>query len=168
MIVVCPLHKVASVVEDHAPSHAISLLGDDHEMPTIPSLAAGNHLKLSFNDISVPMDGYVAPGEADVKTLVNFIRGWERQAPLLIHCWAGVSRSTAAAYIAQCLLAPEEDELTLARNLRAASPSATPNKLMVIHADLLLGRGGRMADAVAAIGRGADAWEGNVFQLSVS
>ena len=167
MIVVCPLHKVASVVEDHAPSHVISLLGDNHEMPIISSLGSGNHLKLSFNDISMPMDGYVAPGEADVRTLVEFIKGWERDAPLLIHCWAGVSRSTAAAFIALCILKPDVDELTLARELRAASPPATPNKLMVVHADLLLGRGGRMADAVASIGRGADAWEGNVFQLSV-
>lgn len=167
MIVVCPLNKVASVVEDHAPSHAISLLGDDHEMPTIPSLRDGHHLKLNFNDISMPMDGYVAPGEADVRTLVDFIQSWTQEAPLLIHCWAGVSRSTAAAFIAQCVLTPDADELTLARELRAVSPPATPNKLMVVHADLLLGRGGRMADAVAAIGRGADAWEGNVFHWTV-
>ncbi|CAN0509714.1 unnamed protein product [Discosporangium mesarthrocarpum] len=136
-------------------------------MPSIPSLPADHHLKLSFNDISMPMDGYVAPGEADVRTLVQFIQSWTQDAPLLIHCWAGVSRSTAAAYIAQCVLTPDADELALARELRAVSPPATPNKLMVIHADLLLNRGGRMADAVASIGRGADAWEGNVFQWTI-
>ena len=168
MIVVCPLHKVGSVVEDHAPSHAISLLGSDHEMPSIPSLAPDNHLKLSFNDISAPMDGYVPPGQADVETLVEFVRGWDPASPMLIHCWAGVSRSTAGAFITQCVVAPDADELDLAKRLRTASPSATPNKLMVAFADDLLGRKGRMIDAVAIIGRGADAWEGNVFQLSVS
>lgn len=167
MIVVCPLHKVASVVEDHRPSHAVSLLGSDHEMPTIPSLAPERHLKLSFNDISAPMDGYVAPGQRDVETLVDFIGGWDPVSPMLIHCWAGVSRSTAGAFIAQCVLAPDADELELAKRLRTASPSATPNKLMVAHADDLLGRKGRMVDAVAIIGRGADCWEGNVFQLPV-
>ncbi len=168
MIVVCPLHKVASVVEDHAPSHAISLLGSDHEMPTIPSLGPDNHLKLSFNDISAPMDGYIPPGQSDVETLVEFIKGWDPASPMLIHCWAGVSRSTAGAFITQCVLAPDADELELAKRLRTASPSATPNRLMVAYADALLGREGRMIDAVAIIGRGADAWEGNVFQLSVS
>lgn len=167
MIVVCPLHKVERVVEDHKPSHAVSLLGSDHEMPQIASLAPDRHLKLSFNDISAPMEGYVPPGESDVSTLVEFIRGWDRAAPMLIHCWAGVSRSTAGAFIAQCVLAPEADELELAKRLRVASPSATPNRLMVAHADALLGRDGRMSDAVAIIGRGADAWEGNVFQLQL-
>ena len=167
MIVVCPLHKVASVVEDHKPSHAVSLLGSDHEMPSIPSLAPDRHLKLSFNDISAPMEGYVPPGQADVETLVEFIEGWDPASPMLIHCWAGVSRSTAGAFIAQCVLAPQTDELELAKQLRTASPSATPNKLMVSYADDLLGRNGRMVDAVAIIGRGADAWEGNVFQLAV-
>lgn len=168
MLVVCPLHKVASVVEDHAPSHAVSLLGSDHEMPHIPSLGPDKHLKLNFNDISAPMEGYVPPGQADVETLVNFIiQGWNPASPMLIHCWAGVSRSTAGAFIAQCVLAPEKDELELAKQLRTASPSATPNKLMVAYADAHLGRDGRMIDAVAIIGRGADAWEGNVFQLAV-
>ncbi len=167
MIVVCPLHKVASAVENHRPSHAVSLLGSDHEMPVIPSLAPERHLKLSFNDISVPMDGYVPPGQADVETLVTFIEEWDPASPMLIHCWAGVSRSTAGAFIAQCVLAPDAEELELAKRLRTASPSATPNKLMVAYADDLLGRRGRMVDAVAIIGRGADCWEGNVFQLSV-
>ncbi|MEM1197791.1 MAG: tyrosine protein phosphatase [Pseudomonadota bacterium] len=167
MIVVCPLNKVERVVEDHKPSHVVSLLGANHEMPVISALPAERHLKLSFNDISEPRDGYVPPGESDVASLVNFIRGWDRAQPMLIHCWAGVSRSTAGAFIAQCALAPEADELELAKRLRAASPPATPNRLMVAHADALMGRDGRMSDAVAIIGRGADAWEGNVFQLPV-
>jgi predicted protein tyrosine phosphatase len=49
--------------------------------------------------------------------------------------------------------------------LRAASPHATPNRLIVRLADDLLGRKGRMVEAVTAIGRGADAWEGRVFTL---
>ena len=59
---------------------------------------------------------------------------------MLIHCFAGVSRSTAAAFIAACALAPNRDEATIARALRAASPTATPNARLVALADAALGR----------------------------
>ena len=64
---------------------------------------------------------------------------WDRAAPLLIHCFAGVSRSTAAAFIAACALSPRRDEGEIARALRAASPTATPNARLVALADATLG-----------------------------
>ena len=67
--------------------------------------------------------------------LVKFARDWDRKAPLLIHCWAGISRSTAAAFITLCALNPDIEELELARALRRASPTAYPNRLLVALAD---------------------------------
>ena len=86
---------------------------------------------------------------------------------MLIHCYAGVSRSTAAAYIAACRLSPHRDEHEVARALRAASPTATPNLRFVALADERLGRGGRMVAAVAAIGRGRECLEGVPFTLEL-
>jgi predicted protein tyrosine phosphatase len=100
-----------------------------------------------------------------VTRLLVFTRAWDRQRPLVIHCWAGVSRSTAAAYITACLFAPARDEFDIADALRVASPTATPNARLVAIADRMLGRGGRMVSAIAAIGRGQDAFEGAPFQL---
>jgi predicted protein tyrosine phosphatase len=57
------------------------------------------------------------------------------------------------------------DEEELALELRRASPSATPNRLIVSLADDILGRQGRMVKAVEKIGRGADAFEGTPFIL---
>ena len=54
---------------------------------------------------------------------------------MLIHCWAGISRSTAAAYVALCALNPHADERTLANRLRSASPQASPNPRIVALAD---------------------------------
>lgn len=85
----------------------------------------------------------------------------------MIHCFAGISRSTAAAFISACALAPQANEGAIARSLRAAAPSATPNARLVALADELLGREGRMIEAVRAIGRGADAFEGQPFTLDV-
>ena len=87
--------------------------------------------------------------------------------PLDFHCFAGISRSTAAAYIAACTLAPERSERAIALALREASPTATPNARMVALADDLLGRGGRMVDAVRRIGRGTPAFEGAPFTLRI-
>jgi hypothetical protein len=48
------------------------------------------------------------------------------------------------------------------------SPTATPNRRLVALADRRLGREGRMAAAIAAIGRGADCFEGAPFALELA
>jgi len=165
MIFVCSLNAVETTIAENKPSHLISLLGEESMIDTPDAIAAGNHLKLAMNDISAPQQGYVTPGQTHVKRLIRFIEDWPQTSPLLIHCWAGISRSTAAAYITLCLTNPDEDEHTLAQILRQASPSATPNRLIVGLADNMLGRNGHMIEAINAIGRGASAWQGEVFSL---
>jgi predicted protein tyrosine phosphatase len=167
MIVVCPLHAVETQIEAHDASHVVSLLGPEHMIDTPASIARDRHLQLTLHDIATPMDGYVSPGEAHVRKLIDFLDGWDRAQPMIIHCWAGISRSTASAFTAQCLFNPEASEMELARALRVASPIATPNPMIVAAADGILGREGRMSEAVDAIGRGENAWEGNVFTLEV-
>jgi predicted protein tyrosine phosphatase len=49
--------------------------------------------------------------------------------------------------------------------MRQASRHATPNRRIVEIADDLLGREGRMVDAVASIGRGEYTYENTPFHL---
>jgi predicted protein tyrosine phosphatase len=107
----------------------------------------------------------VCPSDAHVTQVLDFIHRWDRQAPIVVHCYAGVSRSTAAAYTAYCAVRPDADEAVVAERLRSRSPEATPNARLVAMADELLGRNGRMVRAVQAIGRGTDCFEGTVFSL---
>ena len=101
------------------------------------------------------MDGYVIPCDEHVTRLIEFVRGWDRAKPMVVHCYAGISRSTAGAYVAACALNPRRDEMAIARELRRASrDGATPNARIVSLADRVLGRDGRM---VAAIDRSAAA-----------
>jgi predicted protein tyrosine phosphatase len=69
----------------------------------------------------MPIDGYIAPADEHVSRLTTFVRGWDRAAPLVVHCFAGTSRSTAGAYVAVCALNPARAELAIAQALRRAS-----------------------------------------------
>jgi predicted protein tyrosine phosphatase len=95
------------------------------------------------------------------------VRGWDRGSPLVVHCFAGISRSTAAAFVSVCALNPDREELAVARALRDASSTACPNLRIVALADAVLGRGGRMVAAIDAIGRGGYATEGVPFRLDL-
>ncbi|MEZ5774693.1 MAG: protein tyrosine phosphatase [Hyphomicrobiaceae bacterium] len=162
---VCSLARMPSLVEGLRASHLMSLIREQGAVERPLSIAEENHLRLDMNDIDAPRIDLVHPNEQHVAALIAFAQAWHQQAPLVIHCWAGISRSTAAAYVTACALAPDLEETALARRLRAASPTATPNRLIVALADDALGRRGRMVDAVAAIGRGEEAMEGRPFHL---
>jgi predicted protein tyrosine phosphatase len=86
---------------------------------------------------------------------------------MVIHCFAGISRSTAGAFIALCHLAPETDEMELALRIRQSSRVASPNPKLVELADGVLGRDGRMVDAIRSIGTGALAFRTKPFELSI-
>ena len=164
-IYVAPLSLVEVTVADAKVSHLVTLINGDTAIATPPSIGPDRHLRLAMNDICEPQPGLVLPCVGHVDDLIRFAREWDRQAPLLIHCWAGISRSTAAAYIALCSLNPEGTEHDLAWALRRASPTAYPNRLLVALADEALGRDGRMITAVEDIGRGQIVEEAQVFAL---
>lgn len=167
MIIVCSLNAAAEQVRLSGAQHAVTLLGPPTPPPILPGVGDDNHLKLLFHDITTQREGLEPPLMNHVERLLDFVHAWPREAPLLIHCYAGISRSTAAAYISWCALRPELDEARLAQRLRTASPSATPNALMISFADKLLGREGAMERAIASIGRGEEAYEGTPFRLEV-
>jgi predicted protein tyrosine phosphatase len=165
MIIVCGLSAVQGLVDTHSVGRVVSLLGPETPHHNFKGIAGDQHLKLTFHDIVEMMDGLSAPRATDAEKLIQFIEKWDRANPLLIHCWAGISRSTASAYTALCMLRPKADEEELAYELRAASPSATPNRLIISYTDALLGRNGRMSRAIEKIGRGENAFEGKPFIL---
>jgi predicted protein tyrosine phosphatase len=158
VIVVSPLARIAEMAVRHGASEMISLMAKEQAFHRPAVIKANRHLLLGMNDISFAGTGdLVAPQEVHVRDIIDFARGWDRTAPLLIHCWMGVSRSPAAALIAALAVHPEEDDVVLVRRLRSASRYATPNTRLIMIADEVLGRKGRLVDAVKAIGRGADA-----------
>lgn len=167
MIYVCPLSRIEETVARTGARRMVTLLTAGTEVVRPAVLAEADHLHLIMHDIVDEIADMTPPSDDHVAALLAFARSWDREAPMLIHCFAGVSRSTAAAYTVAAALAPARDELELARALRKASPTATPNSRIIAIADRLLGREGRMSAAIETIGRGADAMEGVPFRLDL-
>jgi predicted protein tyrosine phosphatase len=167
MIHVCSLADLPEIVRMTGASHVLTVMGNVGQVQRPASVLEANHLKVSMDDITEPMEGYTPPSERHVEQVLNFVRGWDRAAPLVIHCYAGVSRSTASAFAAACMLNPHRDEMEIARKIRAASPIASPNRLIVTLADKALGRNGRMVRALEAIGPATMMVEGRPFLVEL-
>jgi predicted protein tyrosine phosphatase len=162
MIWASSFRHAAETIARLDPTHVLTLLAPADQSGV--DLEGRKHLLLKFNDIDMEQPGLVAPTSVDIERIVSFSRTWSDNSPLLVHCWAGISRSSAAAFIIACDRNPGR-ERELAAELRRRAPFSTPNRLMIALADELLSREGRMVDAISQIGRGADAFEGTPYEL---
>ena len=168
-LLVCPLSKVKEMIALHKPGRVISLLDPEWAFPELGHHYVGLHLRLAFHDVHAPAEGHVLPSAKHIGDLLRFLIAWDGSDSLLIHCRAGIGRSTAAAFIAACYANPHTDEHHIAAALRRASPLARPNESFIKLADSEMGRSGRMSDAIALTGRGLpwiDVEEGEPFQMS--
>ncbi len=165
-LVVCALADLERELGRSRPAGVISLLSPDQPAPDTPGDAA--RLVLRFNDITEPAAGLTPPDADMVARLLAFGASFEPYETLLLHCWMGISRSPAAAFILACAQDPATPEARIAATLRQAAPSATPNALLVRLADDQLGRRGRMSATILAIGRGREAPAGDPFELEIT
>lgn len=162
---VCPLAAIGDVVRQANATHLMTVINAHTPVDRPETIPIHRHLRVLINDIPAPQDGLVHAQAPHIEEIIAFARDWNHEAPMVIHCWAGISRSTAAALISLCALNEPGVESQIATAIRRASPTATPNPLMVSIADDLLGRGGRMVDAVRAIGEGKLAVAGAPFAI---
>ena len=151
-LLVVPLSCLEDAISTHAPSHLVSLLSPEHMIETPAGFEASRHLKLGVNDIVDPAAGPAPPARSHIDALLAFSRWWDGKGPLLIHCWAGISRSMASAFTILCDRLGPGHEIEIARAMRLRAPHAQPNRLLVSHADEALGRGGEMLAALDAMG----------------
>jgi predicted protein tyrosine phosphatase len=152
MIYVCNLMEMAGHAEALQASHLVSLVSPDEQPATPACITIERHHRVGIHDISEPLDGHILPAQEHVEALIEFVRVWRpEEAPLLIHCVAGISRSMAAALITLVVKAPGR-ELDAARHVRGAAAHAYPNRRMIALADELLGCEGRLIQAREAMG----------------
>lgn len=155
-IFVSSLALAPTTIQRERCSHVVSLLSPEEIHLAPEDLPTDRRLRLAMHDLR---GAEVAPGEtppaaAHVEQLLAFAQGWRAEAPILVHCWAGISRSTAAAFTIACARNPHADEREIAWEIRRVSHTAWPNPIIVDYADKALGRNGRMLAAIEAIGPG--------------
>ena len=150
-ILVTPLSGLEDAIASHRPSHIVTLLSPEHMIETPAGFPADRHLKLGVNDIADPAAGEHPPSRVHMDRLLAFSRDWDARQPLLIHCWAGISRSMASAYAVLCDRLGPGHEIEIALAIRRRAGHANPNQLLVRHADAALGRDGRMLEALKAM-----------------
>lgn len=146
-----PSHGARSV------SHVLSVL--DPERADLTEFAGyGDHHRttLRFHDIIDPKPGLFMPEREHMDAIIDFgtalldSRESRTEGHLLVHCHMGVSRSTAAMLTLMAQAEPDAAETALFERLRAIRPQAWPNSVMVAMADDMLGRSGRLVDALRA------------------
>jgi len=123
----------------------ISIGAPNDELP-IGYHNISSKLRLLFGDT---LDAETGATEADVRTIIDLAQRLRSfTGKVLIHCEAGISRSTAAALILYaCWFGPGREGEAMRRVLMQR-PLAIPNRRMVELADHLLKRGGRLLEAL--------------------
>ena len=139
-----------------AVTHVLSILDPDTpDPPAFAAFAPHHRLALRFHDIIDTLPDRLAPAKADVERLLAF--GHElSDAPgnhLLIHCHAGVSRSTASAALILAQARPDRPARDALEAVAQLRPRAWPNLRILEFGDELLGRNGEIVVAAAAIYR---------------
>lgn len=136
-------------------THLISLLGVEGIPDTPEMMDSSKHLIVTVDDIVGPISGYTCPSEGHVIELIDFVKKWDCSGPLLVHCYAGVSRSMATALIIMTMFNTGR-EFEAARILRERAPHASPNERIVSIADGVLGLRGKLVAAVTSLGPSED------------
>lgn len=127
------------------------------EPPVFTGYAPHRRTTLRFHDVVLPAEGYTLPGAGDVRGILDFgeqLAARGDAGHLLVHCFAGVSRSTAAAAMLMAQRNPGREEQAFMALLEIR-PRAWPNSHMVALADAMLGRRGRLRAGLDAYYRAA-------------
>ena len=143
---------------DTGVSHVLSIL--DPEWPVPEAFGSfGEHAKLElrFHDIIEETPGQVAPRPDDVESILAFGRGLEGEAAaatrLLVHCHAGISRSTASMALLLAQALPSLPAERILQSILGIREKAWPNLRILEMGDALLGRGGTLPAAAADLYR---------------
>lgn len=155
MLTVCGLEEL-DLHGSRGVTHVLSILDPDHPDPEA-FLDYGEHHRTSlrFHDVIGPRAGYVLPEPEHVDAILAFgsdLIGVAHavEPHLLVHCHAGISRSTAAMAMLMAQADPSLDAASLYERLRQIRPKAWPNSRMIAFADRALHRGGELTAALGS------------------
>lgn len=150
---ICGLTELGAF-QDAAVTHVLSILDPLYPEPAdFAGYGPHERLTLRFDDIIDETPGMILPEREHIEKLLRFGEGLaaadgDPLAHLLVHCHAGISRSTASMATLLAEARPDWDEDAVFGHIREIRPQAWPNSRMIAMADDLLGRDGRMTAAL--------------------
>ena len=152
-ITVCGIEELAGHCETRA-THVLSILDPDYPVPeAFGQYGEHERLELRFHDIIEETPGSVLPGQEHTEQILAFGRSLmaDPSANLLVHCHAGISRSTAAMALILAQAQPALPAEAVLAQVHAIREKAWPNILIMEMGDAMLGRGGSLVAATHAL-----------------
>ena len=156
-ITVCGIEELTGHCETGV-SHVLSIL--DPEWPIPEAFGAfGEHekLELRFHDVIEEAPGTLPPREEHVAALLRFGRDLAAEPPpsahLLVHCHAGISRSTATMALVLAQASPRLSAGRIMGEILRLREKAWPNLRLIEMGDAALGRGGELVAAAHEVYR---------------
>ena len=138
---------------DAGVSHVLSILDPGWPEPeAFGAFDPHRRLELRFHDVIETEPGCIAPESLDVEQLLSFGRDLTegKGTHLLVHCHAGVSRSTAAATLIVAQARPDRPAEEALQTVLSRRPRAWPNLRILELGDALLERRGEIVGAARA------------------
>ena len=164
-IAVCSMRRIEDTLARTGATRLVSIV-NAHLMPPTPAgIDPALHLRLPITDARPERGSDKNTMHMMIGQLIEFARSWPHDAPLLVHCFSGLNRSPAAAYIMLAAINPTVPETLIAYRIRMMSETAAPNLPMVGTADIALVRKGHLLSAIELIGPGQPAAERQPFLL---
>lgn len=137
--------------ESEKHTHVISITTpESSKIDALDRFDVHERLSLQFHDIVDHIDGYEMPQKDHVVQIITFSRSIpiNSKISILAHCYAGVSRSTAAMIILLATCYPDMPAAEIMARVQTMRPRLWPNLLMIEYADELLGRDGELLSAL--------------------
>jgi predicted protein tyrosine phosphatase len=167
MIIVSSYWALEEALERYKPAYLISLMENVDAVFTPTYINPNDHLRLGFHDVEWEIPG-ISPAMADIEKIIELAIRWNgSNKPILVHCVAGVSRSSAAGLIIASVRQPY-NEAKLVWQLKQQAPYCHPNRLMIELADKALSLGGKLIDAVTNMGEPDNDARPKPYVLNVS
>jgi predicted protein tyrosine phosphatase len=158
MLTVCGLEEL-TLHGGRGVTHVLSILDPEHPEPEAFQ-AYGRHQRtvLRFHDAIEPGPNVALPEPQHVQAILRFgddlaAAAEGAEGHLLVHCHAGISRSTAAMAMLMARMEPELREPEILQRLLAIRPKAWPNLRMMTFADELMARNGGFVKALGPLYR---------------
>ncbi len=140
---ICAMHDVHEAMDQIAATHLLSMLDHGTRVETPDHLHPRHHLHMHFSDTDDPSDP-TAPTIDHIREINSWANDVPEDGRIVIHCYMGISRSTAVALgLMSRHMAPED----AADRLLKIRPQAAPNRLIVAHWDEILGMDGTLKAA---------------------